>query len=52
MHIDSSNEDVMETIALVKYGETVARPERCRRVWLGASDIAEEVSGSLSKLVY
>ena len=28
---------------MVKYGETVARPERCERVWLGASDFKEEV---------
>ena len=48
MQIDSSNDEVMDTSALLERGETMARPERCKRVWLGASDIGEEVRGILN----
>ena len=43
LHIDDSGSAVEETFAMVEAGE-VLRPLRCRRVWLGASDILEEGS--------
>merc|ERR1719500_2565257 len=41
LHVDSSEEGVVTSHAMVMIGEEV-RPERCRRVWVGASDQQEE----------
>ena len=42
LHIDTSKYSVEHrTYALIAYGENT-RPERCARVWLGASDVKEE----------
>ena len=43
LHIDDSGPSVEETFAMVEAGELL-RPQRCSRVWLGASDILEEGS--------
>jgi hypothetical protein len=42
MHIDSSEEGVVRSQAVVAAGERL-RPARCERPWLGASDQAKEV---------
>ena len=42
LHIDTSAESVKQrTVPLIEKGETLS-PDRCARVWLGASDIEEE----------
>ena len=42
LHIDTSAESVQQgTVPLIEKGETLS-PDRCARVWLGASDIEEE----------
>lgn len=42
LHIDNSAKSVRtRSFPLVEKGETF-RPQRCRRVWLGASDLEEE----------
>ena len=42
LHIDSSKHSVEHrSYAMIAYGEDT-RPERCKRPWLGASDIEEE----------
>ena len=42
LQLDRSVEDVKTTFAMISAGEVV-RPSRCERVWLGASDLQEEV---------
>ena len=42
LQTDLSVEDVLVTAAMVEAGEG-ARLDRCERVWLGASDLEEEV---------
>ena len=42
LQLDRSVEDVRTTFAMISAGE-ILRPSRCERVWLGASDLQEEV---------
>ena len=42
LQLDRSVEDLKTTFAMISAGEVV-RPSRCERVWLGASDLQEEV---------
>ena len=44
--MDVTEEEVMKSFAMVEAGE-LARPERCKRVWLGATDLEREVASSL-----
>ena len=42
LHIDSTEDSVeSRSYAMVVHGEDV-RPDRCKRVWLGATDFQEE----------
>ena len=42
LHVDKSEESVRNrTVPLIHKGERVG-PDRCKRIWLGASDIEEE----------
>ena len=42
LHIDSTKDSVASrSFAMVAHGENI-RPERCKRPWLGATDIEEE----------
>ena len=41
LHIDTTPESVLTSYSIVEKGERI-NPDRCARVWLGASDIQEE----------
>ena len=41
LHIDTTPESVLTSYSIVENGERI-NPDRCARVWLGASDIQEE----------
>lgn len=49
--MDVTEEGVMKSFAMVEAGE-LARPERCKRVWLGSTDLEREVASSLLATIH